>query len=112
MRNKIIAVNALIVAIVGILAFVMMRTAIIGAASNPPALLDEAKHNALGAAARLQLDGYKVERWLTVKASEPAAVDALNKADPSAAGISATQLCDNVLSAAKTAPELEGRVPS
>jgi hypothetical protein len=112
MRNKIIAVNALIVAIVGVLAFVMMRTAIIGAASNPPALLDEAKHNALGAAARLQLDGYKVERWLTVKASEPAAGDALNKADPSAAGISATQLCNDVLSAAKTAPELEGRVPS
>src|SRR5580692_9119127 len=104
MRNKIIAVNALIVAIVGILAFVMMRTAIIGAASNPPALLDEAKHNALGAGARLQLDGYKVERWLTVRANEPAAVDALNMADKTQAARKATSMCDAIAAAAKTSP--------
>jgi hypothetical protein len=112
MRNKIILVNALIIAIVGVLAFVMTRTGIIGAASNAPALLDEAKHNALGAGARLEVDGLKVERWLTVRASEPAASDPLNKADKTAAGRSATQLCDNIIAAAKTAPDFEGRVPS
>ncbi len=112
MRNKIIAVNALIVAIVGVLAFVMVRSSILAEASRPAPLLEEAKHNALGAAARLQLDGLKVERWLTVKAAEAAATDALNKADPTAAGTSATQLCDAIVSAAKTAPDFEGRVPS
>lgn len=112
MRNKIIIVNALIVAIVGALSFFMMRSSIVSAASNTPALLDEAKHNALGAGARLQVDGLKVERWLTAKASDSAAGDALNKADPTAAGTSATQLCDSIVAAAKTAPEFEGRVPS
>ncbi len=112
MRNKIILVNALIIAIVGVLAFVMTRTGIIGAASNAPALLDEAKHDALGAGARLEVDGLKVERWLTARASDPSAADALNKADKTAAGRSATQLCDNIVAAAKTAPDFEGRVPS
>jgi hypothetical protein len=112
MRNKIIVVNAIIMAIVGALSFVMMRSAIVSAASNTPALLDAAKHSALGASARLQVDGLKVERWLTVKAAEPAASDALNKADPTAAGVAATQLCDAIVAAAKTAPDFDGRVPS
>jgi len=112
MRNKIIIVNALIVAIIGVLSFFMMRSSIVSAASNTPALLDEAKHNALGAGARLQVDGLKVERWLTAKASDSAAADALNKADPGAAGTSATQLCDSIIAAAKTSPDFEGRVPS
>ncbi|HEY1955245.1 MAG TPA: hypothetical protein VGH28_06525 [Polyangiaceae bacterium] len=112
MRNKIIVVNAIIVAIVGVLAFVMMRASITSAASNTQALLDTAKHSALGASARLQVDGLKVERWLTVKAAEPAAADPLNKADPTAAGAAATQLCDAIVGAAKTAPDFEGRVPS
>jgi len=112
MRNKIIVVNAIIVAIVGLLAFVMMRTSLVSAATNTPALLDAAKHSALGASARLQVDGLKVERWLTVKASEPAASDALNKADPTAAGTAATTLCDAIVAAAKTSPDFEGRVPS
>lgn len=112
MRNKIILVNAIIVAIVGVLAFVMTRTGIISAASNTPALLDEAKHNALGAGARLEVDGLKVERWLTVRATDPSASDPLNKADKTAANRAATQLCDSMVAAAKTAPDFEGRVPS
>ena len=86
MRNKIIVVNAIIIAIVGVLAFVMTRTGIINAASNTSALLEEAKHDALGAGARLQVDGLKVERWLTVRAADPASADPLDKADESAAG--------------------------
>ena len=112
MRNKIIAVNVLIMAIVGFMSFVLMRSSIMSAASNTPALLDEAKHNALGAGARLQLDGLKVERWLAVKSADPSASDALNKADPKAAGVAATALCDAVAAAAKTAPEFDGRLPS
>ncbi len=112
MRTKILAVNAIIVAIVGLLSFVLMRTSLMSAASSPTVLLDEAKHNAEGAAAQLELDGLKVERWLTVKAAEPAAMDALNKADPSAAGDSATALCDSLVAAAKSAPDFQGNVPS
>ena len=60
MRNKIIVVNAIIVAIVGALAFVMMRASILSAAYNTQSLLHTAKQNALGANARLQGDGLKV----------------------------------------------------
>ena len=112
MRNKIIVVNAIIIAIVGVLAFVMTRTGIISAASNTNTLMEETKHDALGAGARLQLDGLKVERWLTVRASEPASADPLNKADKLAAGRGATQVCDGIVASAKTSPDFEGRVPS
>lgn len=112
MRNKIIVVNAIIIAIVGVLAFVMTRTGIISAASNTTTLMDETKHDALGAGARLQVDGLKVERWLTVRASDPASADPLNKADKLAAGRGATQVCDGIVASAKTSPDFEGRVPS
>ena len=112
MRNKIIAVNAIIIAIVGLLSFVLMRSALVAAASPTPQLLGDAKHNAQSASARLQLDGLRVERWLTEKAAEPHTQDALNKADPSAGGDAATALCDSIVAAAKTTPEFEGAVPS
>ena len=57
MRLKIIAVNALIVAVVGVLSFIMMRVALSAAAGNKDQLIQEAKHDVQGAAARLQLDG-------------------------------------------------------
>jgi hypothetical protein len=112
MRNKIILVNAIIVAIVGILAFVLMRSSIQGAASNPEKLLAESKRDAQGASSRLQLDGLRVERWLTEKAEEPATLDAFGKADPTAAGAAATTLCDQIVSQAKGAPDLQGTSPA
>lgn len=112
MRNKIIAVNAIIIAIVGVLSFVLMRSAITAAASPTTMLMGDAKHDAQGAAARLQLDGLRAERWLAGKAEEQSTLDALNKADPSAAGEAATALCDSIIAAAKTAPEFGGAVPA
>ena len=112
MRYKIIVVNAIIVAIVGLLSFVLMRSAIQSAASNPPLLLAESKHNAQGAAARLELDGLKMERWLSGKASEAATQDAFNKADPSAAGAAAMSACEAMVSAAKGSPDFHDTVPA
>ncbi|HEY8090156.1 MAG TPA: hypothetical protein VIF09_19980, partial [Polyangiaceae bacterium] len=63
MRNKIIAVNAIIVLIVGLLSWVLMRQTISAAAGNQAVLLLEAKHGVQGAAARLQLDALRAERW-------------------------------------------------
>lgn len=112
MRNKIILVNAIIVAIVGLLAFVLMRSTILSAASNPEKLLAESKHDAQGASSRLHLDGLRVERWIGEKAAESATLDAFGKADPNAAGAAATTLCDSLASQAKGAPDLQGTVPS
>ncbi len=112
MRNKIIAVNAIIIAIVGLLSFVLVRASVTAAASPITQLTSDAKHDAQSASARLQLDGLRVERWLAGKAADPNTLDALNKADPSAGGPAATALCDSVIASAKTTPEFEGAVPA
>ena len=57
MRIKLIAVNALIVAIVGFLSFLLVRSALSTATSNKDQLSAEAENDANGAASRLQLDG-------------------------------------------------------
>ncbi len=112
MRNKIIAVNAVIVLIVGLLSYVLMRSTIVAAASNMEQLLADAKHDAQGASARIQLDGLRAERWLAAKASEAGMSDPLSKASPSARGDAATAQADSVMVAAKSAAAFEGRVPS
>lgn len=112
MRIKIIAVNAVIAIIIGILTFVMVRGTVTSAAGNTTQLSAEAKHDSQGASARLQLDGLRMERWLAGKAAEPTTLDVLGKASPGARGEAATAVCDTILSAAKQAPTLGGSVPS
>jgi hypothetical protein len=112
MRSKIIAVNAVIVLIVGLLSYVLVRLGVSAAATNTDQLQAEARHDAQGASARVQLDGLRAERWLAAKASEPATNEPLTKADPSARGESATQVCDAILAQAKAAPAFEGKLPS
>ncbi len=101
MRNKIIAVNAVIVLITGLLAFAIVRQTLVTAASNPAALTERAKRDAQSAAAKLQLDGLRAERWLAGKAQEPAAADALTRSTANARADAAVALADRVLSAAK-----------
>lgn len=116
MRTKIIAVNAVIVLIVGLLSFFLMRSAATGAASNPRVLLDDAKHDVGGASSRLQLDALRVERWLASTASDTATADAMittmTQADQTQAGRAATALCDQLLVAAKNAPAFQTLAPS
>lgn len=112
MRIKIIAVNVLIVAIVGLLSFLLVRSAVSSATSNADQLSAEAQRDAQGAAARLQLDGLRAERWLAAKPNESATVDSLAKATASARGEAATKRCDDLVSTMKNAPLFEGNVPT
>lgn len=112
MRNKIIAVNAVIVLIVGLLSWVIMRQAIGAAAGNQGTLLADAKHEVQGASARLQLDALRAERWLAQKSSDPAALDAFQKSTDSARKEAATSFCDRVLSDARGAATFEGVAPA
>jgi hypothetical protein len=109
-RNKIIAVNAIIVVIIGLLSFVIVRSSLSSSAGNPAQLSALAKHDAQAAAARFQLDGLRVERFLAGKANESATLDAINKGTPTARGEAATALCDQIMSVAKG--QFEGAVPS
>ena len=110
MRNKIIAVNAVIVVIIGLLSFVIVKSTLSASAGNPAQLTALAKHDAQGAAARFQLDALRMERFLAAKANEQATLDAVNKSTPNARGEAATNLCDQIMSVAKGS--FEGAVPS
>lgn len=100
MRNKIIAVNAVIVALVGLLAFVIVRTQLSAATTSPELLKRSAQQDAGAVSAKLQLNGLRAERWLGGKALEPSTRAALSKATPDARGDAATALCDQLASAA------------
>ena len=69
MRNKIIAVNALIVLIVGLFSWVLVRGAIGSASDDGATLASDAKHAAFGASAKLQLDAMRAELWLSTSAA-------------------------------------------
>jgi hypothetical protein len=64
MRWKIIAVNSLIVLLVGVLSYALLRAGLGDLASNPAQLKADAER-ALGAAnTKLELDAVRAERWL------------------------------------------------
>lgn len=109
MRNKIIAVNAVIVLIVGLLAFAIVRTQLSLATSSTDQLKRSAQSDALGVAAKLQLDGLRAERWLSAKAAEPATRALLTRATPDARSDAARQLSDQI---ANSAPAAIGAKPS
>jgi hypothetical protein len=112
MRIKIIAVNALIVAIVGILSFLLVRSSLGSATSNKDQLSTDAQEDANGAAGLLQLDGLRAERWLAGTLSGAGALDALGKATLSARGEAATKYCDDLVSKMKNASLFERNVPT
>lgn len=117
MRNKIIAVNAVIVLIVGLLAFTIVRTQLSLATSSTEQLKRSAQRDAVGVAAKLQLDGLRAERWLSTKAAEAGTRALLSKgATPDARGDAARQLSDQIANAAPAAlgakPSIVGVVDS
>jgi hypothetical protein len=112
MRIKIIAINALIVALVGLLSFLLVRSALSSAAGNKDQMAQEAQNDVNGAAARLQLDGLRTERWLSGAAAEQSTLDALTKASPSARGDAATSRCNDIFNKMKNEPMFEKNVPT
>lgn len=112
LRIKIIAVNALIVALVGLLAFLLVRSSLSSVAGNKDQLTLEAQNDVNGAAGRLQLDGLRTERWLAGAATEAATLDALSKATLTARAEAATKRCDDLVSRMKNEPLFEKNVPT
>ena len=103
MRNKIIAVNAVIVLIVGLLAFAIVRTQLAAATSSAELLKHSAMKEAGSAAAKLQLNALRTERWLATKAQEADTRAVMSKATSEAQGDAATAVCDKIAAAASGA---------
>ncbi len=112
MRTKIIAVNALIVAVMGLLSFLLVKSSLGTATSNKDQLVAAAEGNVNGAAGWVQLDGLQAERWLAAMASDPATAGAFSPATASARGDAATKRCDDVVSKAKNSTLFEHNVPT
>ncbi len=103
MRNKIIAVNAVIVLIVGLLAFAIVRTQVAAATSSTEQLKRSAQNDVAAVAAKLQLNALRTERWLAAKAQEPETRSVMAKATSEAQGDAATAACDRIATAAADA---------
>jgi hypothetical protein len=112
MRTKIIAVNAFIVALAGLLSFVLVRASLRSAIDDQHDLVFQAHEGVNGAAARLQLDGLSAERWLDGVADEPGTADVLTKATASARSDAATQRADELVSRMKNVPLFDRNVPT
>ena len=101
MRQKIIAVHAIIVLILGVLAFVIVRQSLIAAATSAPLLSERAKRDVQGASARLQVDALRMAQWAASRATEPGPRDAVSRATDTARGDAAMAACDAILVSAK-----------
>jgi hypothetical protein len=102
MRNKVIATNAVIVLLVGLLSFAIVRQAIQSAVSNPATLNARARQDALGATSQLQFVALQAERWLSTRSTDAAIAEVLAKGTSEARGDAATQYCDQLLNASKS----------
>jgi hypothetical protein len=112
MRTKIIAVNALIVAVMGLLSFLLVKSSLGTAAGNKDQVTANAQGTVNGAAAWVELDALRAEGWLAAFANDTATADALSKATPAARGDAATKRCDDIVSQAKNSPLFERDVPT
>ncbi|MGH7435279.1 MAG: MXAN_5187 C-terminal domain-containing protein, partial [Polyangiaceae bacterium] len=90
----------------------LVRSSLSAATGSKDTLAAEAGNDVNGAAARLQLDGLRAERWLAAVAADPANADALGKATPSARADAATKRCDDLVSKMKNEPLFDRNVPT
>src|SRR5260221_2838743 len=70
MRWKIIAVNSIIVLLVGVLSYALLRAGLGDLASNPAQLKAEAERALSAANTKLELDAVRAESWLATTANE------------------------------------------
>jgi hypothetical protein len=97
MREKIIGVFAVVVAIVSVLSFTLMRAAL-GDVSNK----GEAKRAVTAAVAQLQVEGLRIERWLAEQVASDSAREPFDLATPESRAGAATQFANTLADRART----------
>ena len=100
MRWKIIAVNSIIVLLVGVLSYALLRAALGDLASNPTQLKAEAERALAAANSKLELDAVRAERWLATMANEKASREVFKAGTMSARQEEATEYSNRLISAA------------
>lgn len=99
MRDTFIGVFGGIVLIVSMLCFALMRLTLGDDASGA----GQARTAVHAAAAQLEFETLRVERWLAVQATDPASHDAFEAASPEGRGDVATKFADLIAERAKSA---------
>ncbi|WP_437731328.1 MXAN_5187 C-terminal domain-containing protein [Sorangium sp. So ce1335] len=107
MRGKIIAVFAVIVLMVGGLAYALARASLREIASP-----GEAPRALAAAMAQLQVDGLVLERWLASHASDPKLREPFNAGTAPARAEAATSAANAIREAVAASPELARTPPS
>lgn len=103
MRSKIIGVFTIVVILVGALAFALMR-ATLGDVSNQEA----APRTVTAAVTQLEVEGLRIERWLSGHASTDALQEPFIAGTADARSKNATDAADRINEAAKRSPVLSG----
>jgi len=108
MRGKIIGVFSIVVLLVGILAFVLMRSTL-GEVSNR----DDSSRTVTAAVTQLEVEGLRMERWLASQAtSRPKLREPFDAGTAQAGSKTAIEAADEVTEAARRDPAFATVVPA
>lgn len=107
MRAKIAGVFTIVVLLMGALSFALMR-ATLGDVSNR----DDAPRAVTAAVANLEVEGLRIERWLSAQAASEAAAEPFFAGTKAARQKTATEVADRINEAAKRSPDLSDAAPS
>jgi hypothetical protein len=112
MRWKIIAVNSIIVLLVGVLSYALLRAGLGDLASNPVQLKAEAERALSAANTKLELDAVRAERWLSTMANEKASREIFKAGTVSARQEEATEYSNRLHSGAVSNPVFDQMAPT
>jgi hypothetical protein len=112
MRWKIIAVNSIIVLLVGVLSYALLRAGLGDLASNPTQLKAEAERALSAANTKLELDAVRAERWLATIANEKSSREVFKAGTVSARQEEATEYSNRLLSSAASNPVFDQMAPT
>ncbi len=112
MRWKIIAVNSVIVLLVGLLSYALVRAALGDLASNPTQLRVDAERALSAANGKLELDAIRTERWLATVANDKASREVFKGGTISARQEEASQYSNRLMFAAQTNPVFDQIPPA
>jgi hypothetical protein len=112
MRGKIIAVNALIMLVCGVLTYVLLATSLSGVLKDESERKREVGRALRAANAQLALDALRVERWLAVRAGSDDVKRAFSGGTVSARQEAATAQANEIYKAAIAEPDFVRMAPN
>lgn len=101
MRSKIIAVNSIVVLIVGFFTFALLQMSLGSSGATEPLVREEATRALHAANAKLELDALKAERWLASQANQEAIQAVFKVGTPQARAEGATEQANRLRASAR-----------